>query len=112
MTGGRIGPVEQRDRRKQQLLLASRLARVQAAGAFDELAGSTDAIANRAMQVRAWLGSPVAWIIGTAIGGLLLRLTRSTGQRPSRQLRWGWAAWQLWRRYGAALGVRWRTDRA
>ncbi len=98
-------PVGQRDRRKRDLLLASQLARAQAVGAFDELAVRTDAVAYRVMQVRAWLGSPLAWIVAGAFGTLVLRLPLRGG-RAAQLLRWGWLAWRAWRNPGRSLPVR------
>ena len=102
MTPRSAGPTLQRNRRKQDLLLASQLARGQAVGAFDELAGRADAVAYCVARIRTWLSSPLAWTAGSAAGALVLAVALRR-VRAARLLRWGWLAWRLWRSVGPAL---------
>jgi hypothetical protein len=89
-------PAPQRSRRKQDLLLASQLARGQAIGAFDELAARADGVAQRVAQARAWLSSPQARTVAVAAGALVLAMALRR-VRALRLLRWGWLALGLWR---------------
>jgi len=82
--------------RKQDLLLASELARGQAVLAFDEVAGRADAVALRLLTLRAWLASPAVWAAGSATGALVLGVALRR-VRLLRLLRWGWVAHRLWR---------------
>lgn len=108
MTQTLIDPALQRSRRKQDLLLASRLARGQVLAAFDQLADQADGLALRVVRIRVWLSSPLVWAAGTAAGlGLAIGLRRL---RAMRLLRWGWVAWRLWRSAGPAL-ARYRATR-
>jgi hypothetical protein len=93
----------QRDRRKQDLLLASRLARGQMLGAVAELGDRADAIADRVQRWRRWLSSPLVWAAGGA-GVLVLGVARHR-VRAESVLRWGWLAWRLRR----ALVPAWRA---
>lgn len=94
-------PTLQRGLRKQDLLLASRMARGQALLAFDELAQRADLVADRVVKVRMWLSSPSAWVAGAA-GAMVLGVTLRR-LRAVRVLRWSWLAWRLWRSAGPAL---------
>jgi hypothetical protein len=102
MTQRAPDPTLQRSRRKQDLLLASQLARDQAAGAFDELADRADGVALRVAQVRAWLSSPQARTVATIAGALVLTVALR-GVRALRLLRWSWLAIGLWRSAAPAL---------
>jgi hypothetical protein len=102
MTQRAPGPALQRSQRKQDLLLVSQLARHQAMGAFDELAGPADALAYRVASLRTWLSSPQGLTVGSAAGALALALALRRG-RVARVLRWGWLAWRLWRSARPAL---------
>jgi len=93
----------QRDLRKEDLLLASRLARGQVLGAVAELGDEADAIADRVQQMRRWLSSPWVWAAGGA-GALVLGVALRR-VRASNVLRWGWLAWRLWRAAVPALRV-------
>ena len=94
-------PARQRALRKQDLLLASQLARGQALGAFDELADRADAFALRVARLRVWLADPRTWVAGSAAGGLVLAVALRRG-RARRWLRWGRRAWALWRAWRMA----------
>jgi hypothetical protein len=96
------GPALQRSRRKQDLLLASQLARGQAVVAFDEIADRADLVVYRVVRVRMWLSSPLVWAAGSAVGGLMLAVTLRRA-RAVNVLRWGWLAWRLWRSAGPVL---------
>lgn len=87
-----------RSRRKQDLLLASRLARGQAVLAFDELAGGADRLVLAALRLRLWLSNPLVLSAGGAAVGVLAvaALRRVRLLRVLRALRWGWLAWRLW----------------
>jgi hypothetical protein len=102
MTRSDSDPALQRSRRKQDLLLASQLARGAAVDAFDELADRVDGVAYRVVRVRVWLASPLVWTAGSAVGGLALALALRRA-RAVRLLRWGWLAWRLWRSAAPAL---------
>lgn len=107
-----------RDQRKQDLLLASRLLRVHAAGAFDELAARADRLAERAAQVRALLANPAVRLAGAALATALVGLAlprRALAVRhaglASRLVRWGWLGWRVWRMSGPLLVGRYRPRR-
>lgn len=91
-----------REQRKQNLLLASRLARTQAVLAIDEIGGRMDAVAHGVQRVRLWLSDPRVWVAAGATTGLVavLALRRL---RAFRLMRWGWAAWRTWRIAGPLL---------
>jgi hypothetical protein len=91
----------QRDLRKEDLLLASRLARGQVMGAVAELGEGADAIADRVQQLRRWLSSPWVWAAGGA-GALVLGVALRRVSAVS-VLRWGWLALRLWRAAVPAL---------
>jgi hypothetical protein len=97
-----VDPARQREQRKQNLLLASRLARGQAVVALDELGGRADAVAYRVARVRAWLSSPLVWTAGSAVGALVLT-AKLRRVRIVRVLRWGWLAWGFWRKAAPVL---------
>lgn len=101
-----------RERRKQDLLLASRLLRVQAVVAADQLAERADRWAERVAQVRALASSPAVRLAGVAL--LAVMLGRALRRRPSatvaaragwssRLVRWGWLGWRAWRIAGPVL---------
>lgn len=95
--------------RRQDVLLASQLARAQVLGAFNEIAERADLLAYRVASVRIWLSNPLVWAAGSAAGALVLSvaLRRSPG---ARVLRWIWLVWRLWRNAQPAL-VRYRNAR-
>lgn len=104
MTAAGSDQARQRSLRKQDLLLASQLARGQAVGAFDELAGRADALALRVVRVRLWLSDPRVWVAGSAVGSLLFAavLRRAPARRGLRWGRWAWRAWSVWRAWRSA----------
>lgn len=95
-------PPSLRHARKQDLLLASALARGQVVAGFDELAGRADTLAARAVRAYAWLSSPLARTVGAAAGALLLGVTLRR-VRAVPLLRWGWLAWRVWQTAAPAL---------
>jgi hypothetical protein len=94
--------------RKQDLLLASRLARGQVLGAFTELGDRADVIAGRVEMLRQWLSNPWVWATSSAAVLMLGVVLRRAG--AVNMLRWGWLAWRLWRGAAPAL-VRYRNTR-
>lgn len=92
----------QRDQRKQDLLLASQLARGQVIASVNDLSGRADRVARRVLQVRLWLSSPLGLAAGGAAAALVLGVARRRA-RSLRLLRWGWLAWRLWRGAAPAL---------
>ena len=102
-------PLPTRDVRKQNLLLASQLARGQFVAAFDPLAQRADWVAQGVVRARAWLASPSAWVAASAVGALALAVTLRRG--PARRLlRWGWMALGVWRS-AAPVVARYRARR-
>jgi hypothetical protein len=97
MTRPGSDPVYQRSRRKQDLLLASHLARGQMTRALDEFAERADVVWFRAVQVRVWLQSPLLVAAGSATAALVLGVALRRRMRVLRLLRWSWLAWRLWR---------------
>lgn len=101
----------QREQRKLDLLLASRLARAQAALAVDQLAARAEQVTARVAQLRAFVARPSVQLVGAA--SVALWFGRSLGRRRapvarraawgSRLLRWGWLGWRAWRIGGPAL---------
>ena len=114
MTMQGAGPALRRSQRKQDLLLASQLARGQAVGAFNELAGRADAVVHRVQQLRAWFSSPLVWMAGSALGTVALRAGLRRRGRTLRLVRWGWLAWRVWRvwRSAAPALARYRAARS
>jgi hypothetical protein len=92
----------QRALRKQNLLLASRLARGQAVLAFDELGRRADVVAAGVVRIRDWVTSPLLWTVGSAVGALAMTL-KLRRVRGVGLLSWIWPAWQLWRTVSAGL---------
>jgi hypothetical protein len=93
-----------RSHRKQDLLLASKMARGLALGAFDELAGQADALAYRAVRFREWLSSPVGLVAGSAAAAVVLAVSLRHA-RSARAWRWGRLAWRVWRLWRSAAAV-------
>jgi hypothetical protein len=85
-----------RARRKQDLLLASGLAREQAVGAIGDLGQRADKVARGLIRLRAWVSDPQAWVVAGAAGSVLA-LTALPRVRSFRLLRWGVLGWRLWR---------------
>ena len=93
--------------RKEDLLLASALARGQAIGSFNEVAGRADGIVARIVKLRQWLSNPLLWLVG---GAAAVAATALSSRRPQALraagsvLRWGLLAWRLGRSLRAAGG--------
>jgi hypothetical protein len=85
----------QRSRRKQDLLLASALARTQALGAIDLIGERADGVVQRARQWQAWLSNPRLWVIASAAGSAV-GLAALARLRGLRLLRWGLLGWRVW----------------
>jgi len=92
----------QRGQRKQNLLLASRLARGQAVVAVDELGGRADAVADGVAGFREWASNPLVLTVGSALGALLLTLNLR-GARHVGLLSWVLPAWRVGRVVAAAV---------
>jgi len=92
----------QRDQRKLNLLLASRLARGQAMIALDELGGRADSVADSVARVREWLSSPLVWTLGSAVGALLLSIRKRRAGGVGL-LSLVWPAWRVWRSVSAVV---------
>ena len=101
MTRGEPDPTLRRSARKQDLLLASWLARGEAVGALHELADRADAVADRVARIRRWLSNP--WVAATCVTGALAIGVGLRRVRAVRALRWGWLAWRLWRSAAPAV---------
>jgi hypothetical protein len=91
------------EQRKQNLLLASRLARGQAVIAIDEIGGQADRVADTLVRVRDWVTSPLLWMVGSSVGALVLTL-KGRKARSLGLLRWIWPAWRAWRTWRAVSG--------
>ncbi len=102
-------PAALRTRRKEDLLLASSLARTQFIGTLDEITQTADRVVHRVRQVQAWLSDPRLWMVFSAVGSLVggLAFRRRRSWRSWRMLRWGLLAWRVWR---AAAGTRARAQ--
>lgn len=92
----------QRGQRKENLLLASRLARGQAVIAVDELGGRADAVADSVDRLCEWASNPLVLTVGSAVGALLLVLNRRR-VRPMGLLSWVLPAWRVGRVVAAAV---------
>lgn len=99
----------ERGRRKQDLLLASRLARQQAMVAIDQIGQRADGLVGSYRQVRAWMAVPQVGAATGVLGGVatLLALRRVRGLRL---LRWGLLGWRVWKLTRQMLPV-WRATR-
>lgn len=87
--------VRQRERRKQDLLLASAMAREQAAAAISDLELRADHLVAQVGAVRHLFQRPSVRLAGGLAALLLGRSVSRSG--PARLLRWamlGWRAWQ------------------
>jgi hypothetical protein len=91
-----------RAQRKENLLLASRLARTQAVLAVDEIGGRLDAVAHGVERARQWLSDPRVWVAAGAATGLMA-VVATRRLRAPWLMRWGWAAWRAWRVAGPLL---------
>lgn len=100
-----------RAQRRQDLLLASQLLRLQAGVALGQLAERADAGQRLATRARAALAGPLGWVGAGLLVGLGLRrlLRRPAAAAPRRRrpwLRWAWLAWRVWR----GLPPAWRAQ--
>jgi hypothetical protein len=101
MTQRAPNPTPRRSLRKQDLLLASALARGQVVSSFDQLGERADGVADRIALFRNWLASPLALAAGSAAAAVVLGV--ALRRVPAAQVvRWGWLAWRLWRGLAAA----------
>ena len=92
------GEALQRSLRKQDLLLASALARGQVMGSFNELAEQADGIVARIDAVRQWLSNPLLWVVGGTAAVAMLAVASRRGKAlrmVGAALRWGLLAWRL-----------------
>jgi hypothetical protein len=99
----------ERSQRKQDLLMASQLLRLQADQSLGVIGDKADGIARRAQQVQAFVRQP-AVMYGTGLVSLawLLRPRRRRGRvagpaRRGRLIRYGFFAWRLWRALGPTV---------
>lgn len=99
-----------RAQRRQDLLLASQLLRLQAGAALGQLAERADAGQRLATRARAALAGPLGWAGAGLLVGLGLRrlLRRPAAPAPRRRpwLRWALLAWRVWR----GLPPAWRAQ--
>lgn len=82
-----------RTRRKEDLLLASGLLRVQAVRELNDLGGRADVWGRRWLWAKGWLSQPA---VLAAVGAGLLAASGRQG-RFGRALRWAWRLWRIWR---------------
>lgn len=83
-----------RQRRKQDLLLASALARGQAVVAIDQIGQRADGLILGYRQLRSWIALPQAG----AVGGVLASVAAMVALRRLRVfrlLRWGLLGWRV-----------------
>lgn len=92
----------QRTRRKQDLLLASALARHQAMIAIDQISLRADRLVAGFRQVRAWVSVPKVGTVASAAASMaaLLALRQV---RIFRLLRWGVLSWRVWKLAAGSL---------
>jgi hypothetical protein len=95
MTSGTAAEdVARRSRRKQDLLMASALARGQAIGAIDQISRRADLLVNGYRQVQAWASVPhVGGFASVAASVAALIALRNV--RLLRLLRWGLLGWRV-----------------
>ncbi len=91
----------QRTRRKQDLLLASTLARHQAMIAIDQIGDRTDRLVGAYRQARAWLSMPKVGAVAS-VAASLAALVALRHVRIIKLLRWGVLSWRVWK---LAVGV-------
>ena len=99
----------QRGQRKQNLLLASRLARGQAVMAVDELGRRADAVADGVARLRERASNPLVLTAGSAVATLWLMINKRRA-RPRSLLGWVLPAWRVGGVVAAAL-ARYRSGR-
>lgn len=86
----------QRLRRKQDLLLASALARHQAMVAINQISHQADVVVGGFRQVRAWMSVPQVGTVAS-VGASVAALLALRHVRTFRLLRWGLLAWRAWK---------------
>jgi hypothetical protein len=98
---------QEREQRKQDLLLASSLVRTQMVGAVGDIGQRVDATVLVVLRLRAWLSDPRVWVIGGAVlsASTLAALPRV---RAMRLLHWVLMGWRLLR-VTASMWVRRRA---
>ncbi len=84
----------QRSRRKQDLLLASALARNQALVAIGQIGQRVDLVVGSYRQVRAWMSVP-AVSTATGVAASVAALLALRRVRSFRLLRWGVLSWRV-----------------
>ena len=99
----------QRTRRKQDLLLASSLARHQAMLAINQISQRADRVVGIYRQVRAWMAVPQVGA-GASLAASLAALLALRKVRTFKLLRWGQLGWRVWR-LAAGLLPDWRSTR-
>ena len=109
MTSRRPPTPAERSRRKQNLLLASALARHQAMVAIDQISHRADRLVGGYRQLRAWMSVPkVGTVASVAASVAALMALRHV--RTFRLLRWGMLSWRAWKLVAGFL-PRWRAPR-
>lgn len=91
-----------RQQRKQDLLLASGLARGQAMADIDLLGNRADAAVLAGRQLRAWLTDPQRGM-ATGVAGSMALLLAMRRVRGLRLLRWTLLGWRLWKLVAAQV---------
>ena len=86
----------QRSRRKQDLLLASALARHQAMIAINQISHQADVVVGGYHQVRAWMSVPKVGTVA-GVGASVAAMLALRHVRIFRLLRWGFLAWRVWK---------------
>lgn len=86
----------QRLRRKQDLLLASSLARQQAMLAIYQISQRADRVMGIYRQVQAWMAVPQVGA-GASLAASLAALLALRKVRTFKLLRWGQLGWRVWR---------------
>jgi hypothetical protein len=94
-----------RERRKQDLLLASALARHQAIVAIDQMSPRVDSVANVYLQLRRWVLTPqvlpVAGVLASTAALVALRRVRKI-----QLVQWGLVGWRVAGLVTGLLGAR------
>ena len=98
-----------RTRHKQDLLLASALARTQAMVAIDQIGHRADRLVGGYRQVRAWMSVPKVGTVAS-VATSMAALLALRHLRTFRLLRWGTLSWRVWK-LAASVLPDWRTPR-
>ena len=99
----------ERSRRKQDLLLASTLARQQAMVAIDQISLRADVVVGSYRQLRAWMAVPQVGAVA-GLGASMAALLALRRGRGFKLLRWGMLGWRVWKLTRQLLPV-WRATR-